>query len=851
MSDFQSCIDDSFGAAPWQARFTPSVRSDAHAKGPRDGHWDVASSTGSFIDDCCPMAVGYAPLRSTAGHVKPLGNDLVRQLTKATLDDRAAAAKRAVTLNATKPGSCHSTKSVRDPEPPNKQRAPFAVPHVTISKERAQVHVRAQSGTAFGHDRANGTAAEAALFTKPASVTAKVISEPETKLRAEGHPSVDPGLQRVRIVSKTGEEVFVDLPTAALRKGRSEAQPSNSQANGIAKTRLPDAVEPIVDAAQPDHVGKVGKGNKGKKGGKGGKGKKGGQKQPSGNDGKTANEQTTVDRAPSAVADIAVQDILTVAKSMASAPRESLTTVKQASERRLPAVSVTSNQILGVAKKIASMAASKHSSKENGSNYKAPSVHTDRSSTTMHDFGGGVGGFDMFAEAGPGIRKTSAPPSQADMTRVSASKPASRTLTDAHPRGGSRRRQNSQHVVSIPPRSQTAAMPTNGSQQQHAVPAGSQLFSIRQASVVKSPQSITQAFNTTQAQWVAQSSHQIQAPNGGRCVTTPQQKGSERGSQPSARESFESQSKTKFAGTGWISPHPLSVAPTAVGSPRQSAVRLPRESFDDPGATLTYEEWKEQRDEQATVVSSSSRGQYMVPSLAGSKVRPPPIPASAPLGYGGSYSVPTIPPQPQYPVYTQDWAGPSAAAQCSRAREEYVSLTPLGVHPVPSHGSSTLQHQFQGSNARSNTGWNQLPQVDGSLQAPYTVGVSPSELQQYNQRVGSTVSHYTDQILKLRNGAVLHQPDYTAWGKHSQSSQTLQPVTSRPASSVRSNGQIQLAMPWDDAAAMSSHSKTLRPPSNQYHEPIAQSNVTYGAQEWQNLENAENGQGGSQSRQIW
>ncbi|KAK6430664.1 hypothetical protein LTR95_013174 [Oleoguttula sp. CCFEE 5521] len=840
MSDFQSCIDDSFGAAPWLARFAQSVRSDAQANGPRDGHWDVASSTRSFIDDCCPTAVGYAPLRSTSGHVRPLGNDLVRQLTRATLDDRAAAAKRAVTPNATKPGSDHTTKSVRPAEPPTKQRAPFAVPRIANSEERAQDHVQAQGGTAVGYDRADGTAAEAALFTKTAPVTAKAIPEPETKSKAAKRPGAAPGVQRVRIVSKTGEEVFVNLPTAALRKVRSEAQPSSPQANDIAKAHLPD-----VEAAQPDHIGIAGKCNKGKKGGKGGKGKKGGQKQPTGNDGKTINEQTTVDKAPSAVADITVQDILTVAKSIASAPREPPKTVNQASERRSPAVSVTPNQILGVAQKIASMPASKPSSKGNGSNYKAPSVHTDRSSNAMHDFGGGVGGFDMFAEAAPTIRNTSAAPTQADVTRASATKPASRTLTEVLPRGGSSSLQSSQHVASTPRRSQTAATPTNGSQQQHAVPAGSQLFSARQESVVQ------QAVNATQTQWGAQSSHHSQAANEGRGVTTPQQKNRERGSQPSARESFESQSKTKFAGTGWISPHPLSVAHTAVCSPRQPAVRLPGESFDDPGATLTYEEWKEQRDEQATVVSSSSRGQYMVPSLAGSKVRSPPIAMPTPLGYGGSYSVPTMQPQPQYPVYTQDWAGPSAASPYARAREAHVSPTPLGANAVASHRSSTLQHHFQGSNAGSSTGWKQLPQVDGSPQAPYMIGVNPSELQHYNERVGSTVSHYTDQILKLRNGAVLQQPDYSTWEKHSRSSQAFQPVTSRPASSVRSNGQVQLAMPWDNAAAMSSHSTTLRPSSNQYPAPAAQSNVTYGAQEWQNLENAENGQGGFQSRQMW
>jgi hypothetical protein len=77
---------------------------------------------------------------------------------------------------------------------------------------------------------------------------------------------------------------------------------------------------------------------------------------------------------------------------------------------------------------------------------------------------------------------------------------------------------------------------------------------------------------------------------------------------------------------------------TEVGSPPQSAVYLPGEGFNDPGATLTYDEWKAQRDELGTIVSSQNEG-YIVPSVAGSKVFAPVYDRPAMAEHGGSYHV--------------------------------------------------------------------------------------------------------------------------------------------------------------------------------------------------------------------
>lgn len=55
--------------------------------------------------------------------------------------------------------------------------------------------------------------------------------------------------------------------------------------------------------------------------------------------------------------------------------------------------------------------------------------------------------------------------------------------------------------------------------------------------------------------------------------------------------------ETVFAGKGWISPHPLSVAPSPIASPPQSVIQLPGTPAESH-RLMTYKEWKRLREDE-------------------------------------------------------------------------------------------------------------------------------------------------------------------------------------------------------------------------------------------------------------
>jgi hypothetical protein len=70
MSAFESAIDDSFDPAPQLVRDTEGQDDDLFDnayQGPREGHWEVTSSIGSFIDDRCPTTYDYGHRSRTNG----------------------------------------------------------------------------------------------------------------------------------------------------------------------------------------------------------------------------------------------------------------------------------------------------------------------------------------------------------------------------------------------------------------------------------------------------------------------------------------------------------------------------------------------------------------------------------------------------------------------------------------------------------------------------------------------------------------------------------------------------------------------------------------------------------------
>ena len=286
---------------------------------------------------------------------------------------------------------------------------------------------------------------------------------------------------------------------------------------------------------------------------------------------------------------------------------------------------------------------------------------------------------------------------------------------------------------------------------------------------------------------------------------------------PSPQLATPGQEQTNFAGDGWISPWPGSVIPS-----HQPAVYV---SADGPGrrATLTYNEWRAQREE----VVESEAGSYAgsrVPSAVGLQDLPRAVYSHPPpAGYVGSYN-----PDPKYspqPVPQMDgepaWIGQhfsplqganavqppasvhsqqgsllsysSAHSQQDPLREQ--NSTHSQQDSLRSHNSAHSQkrslrshssaHSQSGSPTTAhnnplynqpvhqtpiavaqNAGWSFPPQDErpSSNHTPaYNVGLTPAELSTYQSQLGSTISRYASQISHVQREQAPPQPNYDVW----------------------------------------------------------------------------------------
>jgi len=98
MSAFESAIDDSFDPIPQPSldeEYTDDSFFDNAYQGPRDGHWDVTSSVGSFIDDRSPTVYGYHNKPHATGRGLHIDEGLAKRLMQATIEDKRTAANAA------------------------------------------------------------------------------------------------------------------------------------------------------------------------------------------------------------------------------------------------------------------------------------------------------------------------------------------------------------------------------------------------------------------------------------------------------------------------------------------------------------------------------------------------------------------------------------------------------------------------------------------------------------------------------------------------------------------------------------------------------------------------------------
>lgn len=376
--------------------------------------------------------------------------------------------------------------------------------------------------------------------------------------------------------------------------------------------------------------------------------------------------------------------------------------------------------------------------------------------------------------------------------------------------------------------------------------------------------------------------------------------------------------QTKFAGDGWISPHPLSVASTDFGAPPQSAVYI---STDGPGhcATLTYTQWRAQRDAVESAAGSFA-GSHVPSAVELQTVTPAVYNHPPPASYVGSYNQRAARPrEPRSQAsYSPGWHAQDghraldldAANQTLLVQEQRQSLHSRASLHSGTHSVSTRHNDlvYKDSVHRApsvlaqDAGWDLPLRRDGSAlgsghsqAASYYVGLTPSELAKYQNRLSSTVSRYSSQLSHVQQEQAPPQPNYDVWNS-GKSHATVRAASHHSAQALTSDvvylrETIQLAMPWDQASshagshtalsnrARSQHAGSTR--GDGYNTPNAQgpssailaplrvdnnshvsiasqslvnvprSQASYGTAKWQDLEDAEDGQGRFQSRQDY
>lgn len=301
--------------------------------------------------------------------------------------------------------------------------------------------------------------------------------------------------------------------------------------------------------------------------------------------------------------------------------------------------------------------------------------------------------------------------------------------------------------------------------------------------------------------------------------------------------------QTRFAGDGWISPHPLSVATSDIGAPPQSAVYVPTDGLGRRGP-LTYSEWIAQRD-AAKSVSGSFAGSHVPsapePHIAPSAAYNYPHPAS----FVGSYEMQTrqlhrlrtyvdngVDHEDQYEDSAPERHASNRTAFSQHQRQS--SNDQRSVHSHPQSLRSRHNNSVRDSSAHQNpsvlardAGWNLPSQHDGSESGSghnatvtgYNVGLTPTELANYHRQLSNTISHHSSRLSHVEQEQDSHQPDYDVWnssrhGRSSgrtvsrQSTVSHQSAHAFPPNLSYPREKTRMEMPWDHASSHASSSSS-------------------------------------------
>jgi hypothetical protein len=336
--------------------------------------------------------------------------------------------------------------------------------------------------------------------------------------------------------------------------------------------------------------------------------------------------------------------------------------------------------------------------------------------------------------------------------------------------------------------------------------------------------------------------------------------------------------ETRFAGDGWVSPHPLSVADT------QSAVSIPVDGSGQRG-TITHDQWRALRDASPAIAGSVLGSP--VPSAVGLE----PLPLSArnhppPTGYIGSYHLSKAQPSRPRPQRDMDVGfddsqarGPrtlvlleeleTSLLQVQQAQRQYylaqnsahsrtqrpgsrssASARSRALRQAPSvHDEDTQwdsQAQFdgatsshaQGEGISSNSAmynnlvydqslpYNRSASSSRPLQSGgYNVGLTASDLANFQSQLSSTVSRYSSQLSHVQQERAPPQPDYNVWN-NGQSRMSARATSHHSAHAFPPNlsyprERCQLTMPWDQTSSRAGAYSIVSEGARSQHESSA------------------------------
>ena len=189
---------------------------------------------------------------------------------------------------------------------------------------------------------------------------------------------------------------------------------------------------------------------------------------------------------------------------------------------------------------------------------------------------------------------------------------------------------------------------------------------------------------------------------------------------------------TVFAGRGWISPHPLSVAPSEFKEPPEPAIRLPSRDGREQGATMTYDEWKAARQEMCTVQEDGRRNFSRTSSGVRSRV-------------AGDWAFRTMQAVPRSDgrIWSDNYQGPTVESYHSpSSRNSGEQLSQL-----PRTGSVT-RHSSQRFMAMEND-WDLPARLDGASNS----GRTEEAVAAYERQMQDIISQYHGRSQQYSQGS--------------------------------------------------------------------------------------------------